>query len=684
MADRSLKASLVGRSIVGLVLFVGFYVLALAVAGALGAAAFLMVQFGRSFYGLAFALSCLAAAVLILWSVVPRPDRFTAPGPLLTPGTDPRLFEEIFRLAREVGQRPPREAYLMMDVTAGVAERGGIMGLGSRRIAILGLGLLQGLTIDEFRAVLAHEFGHFSRGDTKLALLISRTRTTIIRTIQGLPALSNFGKMATGVASVVQKPFVLYGNWYLRVTQAISRRQEYLADELSVTTVGRATADSALRRTLMMDTAFQMYFGTVLGPALNAGYLPPFSAGLGRYAAGEAVRDDLLKSLAWHLENVKSQAYDSHPSLSERLQAIAALPAGRAPEPGPPAITLLENVPERERELFAFVNPEAGPKLKPIAWEDVTAAALVPYWAELAKVHQADFAGVTLRQLVDRLPGLADWGRRMAGVSAPDMRDEQARSYAASFIAVSVITRLIERGWQASYVVGQYTVISDGERSWEPFRSIHALAGGEVAADDWLRLCEGLDIADLEIGPPQDAPPQEAPREGPPPTSEEPPQASPEAGPAPEVPEKGRKSPYYALLIIAGLAIVILLNRLNRPGGPSQSIVFRTPTEADDLGALMSLNAAGLAVRVVGTTSLVGSYGATVEVLNESTKSYNFIMVRVEFCDQTGRVVGTKMTDGNRDDIIPPGGRRSYTVAGYGELKFATVRASVAYRAEVR
>jgi Zn-dependent protease with chaperone function len=679
MADKSFKASLAGRSIVALVLFVGFYVLVIGVAGALSAAAYFMVRYGRGFYVLAFALSCIAAAGLILWSVVPRPGRFAPPGPLLTPVSDPRLFEEIFRLARELGQQAPREAYLMLDVTAWVSERGGFMGLGSRRIAGLGLGLLQGLTVGEFRAVLAHEFGHFSRGDTKLALLISRTRMTIIKTIQQLPALSALGKTAAVIASVVQRPFVLYGNWYLRVTQAISRRQEYSADELSVATVGRETANSALRRTLMMDTAFQMYFGSVLGPALNAGFLPPFAAGLGQYAAGEAVRDDLLKSLTWHIENVRSQSYDSHPSLGERLQAIAALPAGRAPEPGPPAIVLLENVPERERELFAFLNPEAGPKLRPIAWDEVLAAALVPYWAELAKVHQSDLAGVTPRHLPDRMRGLADWGRLMAGASGPDMLDEQARSYATGFIAVSLASKMIERGWQASYVLGQYTVLRDGDRSWEPFRSVHALAEGEMAVEDWLRLCEEMGISDLELGPPQ-----EAPREEPAPPRETAPAAAPEAAPAPKAPKKGRKLPYYAGLIITGLAVVVLINLLDRPGGPSPSVVSRPPTEARDLGALMSLNGAGLVARVVRTSSSARSYGATVEVLNESAKTFNFIMVRVEFCDYAGRVMRTLMTDAKRDDSIAPGGRRSYTVTGYGDLRFATVRAAVAYSAEVR
>jgi heat shock protein HtpX len=50
----------------------------------------------------------------------------------------------------------------------------------------LGLSLLQTLSVSQFRAVLAHEFGHFHAGDTKLGPWIYRTRAAIGRTLDGL------------------------------------------------------------------------------------------------------------------------------------------------------------------------------------------------------------------------------------------------------------------------------------------------------------------------------------------------------------------------------------------------------------------------------------------------------------------------------------------------------------------
>jgi Zn-dependent protease with chaperone function len=55
----------------------------------------------------------------------------------------------------------PNEVYLTGEMNAFVADRGGMLRFGSRRIMGLSLPLLTVLTFPEFRAVLAQEFAHF-------------------------------------------------------------------------------------------------------------------------------------------------------------------------------------------------------------------------------------------------------------------------------------------------------------------------------------------------------------------------------------------------------------------------------------------------------------------------------------------------------------------------------------------
>ena len=79
----------------------------------------------------------------------------------------------------ELDEPMPREVYLIGDVNAFVADRGGFMGFGSRRVMGLGLPLLSILSVSQFRAVLAHEFAHYYGGDTSLGPWVYKTQTAI-------------------------------------------------------------------------------------------------------------------------------------------------------------------------------------------------------------------------------------------------------------------------------------------------------------------------------------------------------------------------------------------------------------------------------------------------------------------------------------------------------------------------
>lgn len=115
-------------------------------------------------------------AAAILWSILPRRDRFEAPGPQLLPDDYPRLLREVEVIAQQMGQAMPRDVYLTPEVNAWVMERAGMLGIGNRRVMALGLPLLQMLTVSQLHGVIAHEFGHFYNGDTRLAPWVYQMR----------------------------------------------------------------------------------------------------------------------------------------------------------------------------------------------------------------------------------------------------------------------------------------------------------------------------------------------------------------------------------------------------------------------------------------------------------------------------------------------------------------------------
>jgi len=81
----------------------------------------------------------IVIAATMLWSMLPRFDKFKAPGLLLERSSQPRLFAELENIAAALNEPLPREVYLIGDVNAWVADRGGFMGIGSRRVMGLGL-----------------------------------------------------------------------------------------------------------------------------------------------------------------------------------------------------------------------------------------------------------------------------------------------------------------------------------------------------------------------------------------------------------------------------------------------------------------------------------------------------------------------------------------------------------------
>jgi hypothetical protein len=105
---------------------VGFYALAIGVAGAL-----LYIPYAEWHYAgrlhANIAIPCVAGAGAIIWSIIPRWDRFAAPGPQLDSHTQPKLFQVIDRIAALTGQHMPAEVYLLSDVNAWVADRGGVV-----------------------------------------------------------------------------------------------------------------------------------------------------------------------------------------------------------------------------------------------------------------------------------------------------------------------------------------------------------------------------------------------------------------------------------------------------------------------------------------------------------------------------------------------------------------------------
>ena len=133
------------------------------------------------------------------------------------------------------------------------------------------------MSVPELEAIIAHEFGHYSSGDVALGPWIYKTRAAVMRTIASLNA------------GFVRAPFLWYARHFLKLTHAVSRRQEYIADQVAARVAGVDTMATALRRVSVAAPLYAAYLNEEVTPALNAGLIPPIAAGFNEFLAADRI-----------------------------------------------------------------------------------------------------------------------------------------------------------------------------------------------------------------------------------------------------------------------------------------------------------------------------------------------------------------------------------------------------------
>jgi Zn-dependent protease with chaperone function len=485
--------SIASRALLAVALMIGFYLLALAMAAVLLYLPYAELVYAHRLH-IKLAIGCLFGALAILWSVLPRIDRFPPPGPRLTSDKCPRLFGELNQVARAVGQELPVEVYLVHDVNAWVAQRGGVMGIGSRRVMGIGLPLARVLTVSQLRGVLAHEFGHYYGGDTKLGPWVYKTRSAIIRTVQSLAA-------AKGQGSLLQLPFIWYGKMFLRITHAVSRRQEFVADELAARTVGAKALIEGLRAVHRVAPAFEAYWSNEVAPVLNAGFRPPLMEGFQQFMQVDKVAEAMANLLEEETRRGKTDPYDTHPSLPERIAALEKLPPGQGVEPDPPAVSLLDDVPALEQALLTVLGgAEKADALKRLDWEEVGASVYLPIWTQLVKANRSALGAVTPGSLPKLAADLDTFGQRLVGPGGRAVPPEGRVPFAGGVLGAALTLLLVSQGWRPQALPGAPVALSRGQDRLEPFNVMESLAAGKLTAQAWERHCAELGIRDADLG----------------------------------------------------------------------------------------------------------------------------------------------------------------------------------------
>jgi Zn-dependent protease with chaperone function len=264
----------------------------------------------------------------------------------VTEADHPRLFAFIRQLTIDTQTRFPKRIYLSPEVNACVFYDSSFLSmfLPVKKNLQIGLGLVNAVNLSEFKAIMAHEFGHFSQRSMKLGSFVYNVNrvihnmlfenTSYARSLQNWANVSDYfaifagltARIVTGIQWVLQKMYGLINKNYM----GLSREMEFHADAVAASVSGSANCVSALRRVELAGSSY----GAVIQKCNSLfkenriiNNLYPNQQAVTRQLAKDyklALQNDLplvneafLQTLNTNRVNFKDQ-WASHPSLAER------------------------------------------------------------------------------------------------------------------------------------------------------------------------------------------------------------------------------------------------------------------------------------------------------------------------------------------------------------------------------
>jgi len=185
---------------------------------------------------------------------------------------EPQLFQMIDEIVKEAGTDFPKKVYLAYDVNASVFYDSSFwsMFLPIKKNLIIGIGLVNACTKQELKAILAHEFGHFSQRSMKVGSYVYNVNQIIFNlvnedesyknTVQGWANASGYFaffaelaiKITQGIQWILRKMYSFVNIRHM----ALSREMEFHADEVAANIAGSVALEESLLR---LDLAGNSY-----------------------------------------------------------------------------------------------------------------------------------------------------------------------------------------------------------------------------------------------------------------------------------------------------------------------------------------------------------------------------------------------------------------------------------------
>jgi len=296
----------------------------------------------------------------------------------ITESEQPQLFAFIRKVTAEVGTPNPKHIYLIPEVNASASFQPTIWSLflPIRKNLSIGLGIVNGLNQSEFKAVLAHEFGHFSQRSMRFGGYVYHLNKALYNLLyenEGYhKALNAWGRLhyvlrfaaminvyiVRGIQAILRKVYVLINKSHMQ----LSREMEFHADTIAAYVSGSNNVTSLLRRLEVADLCYNdtlnLLNENLADHKRTANMYELQSSMLKLYAdenklnvdkSGLPVIDKQIVALNNSQITIDNQ-WSSHPSMEDREQSVNKYHLN-APAVNEPAWRLFNNA-EKLQEIF--------------------------------------------------------------------------------------------------------------------------------------------------------------------------------------------------------------------------------------------------------------------------------------------------------------------------------------------
>lgn len=268
----------------------------------------------------------------------------------VTEQQEPQLFNMIREIVETVGTTFPKKVYLSSEVNAAVFYDSSFwsMFFPVRKNLLIGMGLTNTITREELKAILSHEFGHFSQKTMKVGSYVYNVNQVIFNMLfenesyeslaQEWSDTSGYfsvfvviaGKINAGIQWILRKLYVVVNKSYM----GLSREMEFHADEIAASVTGFEPLKTSLLRMALADNSFNNvlnFYNSKIGLNIKSNNLYHDQSAVMHFVAefNNIPLKNLLPDISLEEQSkfnksklVISDQWSSHPTTEQRISRL--------------------------------------------------------------------------------------------------------------------------------------------------------------------------------------------------------------------------------------------------------------------------------------------------------------------------------------------------------------------------